>query len=191
MGKPLPHTQRVYCGARPCGRTVPHPARTKKMRGWRDQKLTTRTWFQGAASAGALLISATAAAAQAQNDPQTGGPLNREWGAVASRLAKESDDSVTGGGMGAHSRSTRAADINGGFANSDNGFGITLNSRDGDGNAGRDGVGNVSRGSVHNAHPGDGGNGQHALNNADAAGRLDPVTGELVGAGGEARDLTD
>jgi hypothetical protein len=51
-------------------------------------------------------------------------------------------------------------------------------------NNGRDGVGNVSR-TVHGAEPGDGGNGTHAVNNAELAGDLNPITGERVADGAE------
>jgi hypothetical protein len=132
-------------------------------------------------SCSALLVIPITAAAQATNDPGTGGQLNKEWGRVASDLAKKSDPDTTGGGMGSHSRSTRAANTVGGFANGDNGFGITLNVKEEGGNAGRQGVGNVSKGDRHNVHPGDGGNGQHALNNEGLSGIVDPVTGEAVG----------
>lgn len=121
------------------------------------------------------------ASAQAVNDPAVGGQLNREWGAAIGQIAKMRDDSVTGGGMGAHARSTQAADNVGGFANSNNAFGITFNEKEEGGNAGRQGVGNVSKNSPHNVHPGDGGNGQHALNNLALTNRLDPVTGEAIG----------
>ncbi|MGH6944825.1 MAG: hypothetical protein ACREH6_11470 [Geminicoccaceae bacterium] len=78
--------------------------------------------------------------------------------------------------MGQHSRSTQAANTNGGFASSSNGFGITFNV-----NGGRQGVGNVSKGAPHATHPGDGGNGVHAANNGQVlAGTLDPVTGLFV-----------
>ena len=81
--------------------------------------------------------------------------------------------------MGSHSRSTTAANNNGGFASDDNDFGITFNVRDSDEtNNGRDGVGNVSKGPNHNAHPGDGGNGTHATNNVGLSSVIDPVTGE-------------
>jgi hypothetical protein len=129
----------------------------------------------------ALLVIPIAVAAQDTNDPETGGQLNREWGRVASDLAKKSDPDTTGGGMGSHSRSTRAANTVGGFASDSNGFGITLNVKDEEGNAGREGVGNVSKGGRHNVHPGDGGNGQHALNNEELSGVVDPVTGEAAG----------
>jgi hypothetical protein len=79
--------------------------------------------------------------------------------------------------MGQHSRSTQAANTNGGFASDDNAFGITFNV-----DGGRQGVGNVSKGSPHNVHPGDGGNGVHAANNGQVfAASLDPVTGLEAG----------
>jgi hypothetical protein len=93
--------------------------------------------------------------------------------------------------MGAHSRSTQAANTVGGFASDDNAFGITFNT-----DGGRQGVGNVSKGQPHNAHPGDGGNGQHAINNSSDTVNgigfttlLDPVTGQATAAlGGTAPD---
>jgi hypothetical protein len=136
--------------------------------------------LRGSFCAALLVIPIDIATAQDTNDPETGGQLNKEWGRVVSDLAQKSDPDVTGGGMGAHSRSTTAANNNGGFASGSNGFNITFNVRDGDGNAGREGVGNVSAGELHNVHPGDGGNGQHALNNEQLSGVLDPVTGEFV-----------
>jgi hypothetical protein len=142
----------------------------------------------GIMSVAIVALCSGMASAQAQ-DP--GGQQNQQWGNVASNLAKETDPDVTGGGMGAHSRSTKAANKNGGFAADGNGFGISFNVKEDGGNAGRTGVGNVSKGAPHNTHPGDGGNGVHAVNNANAAGTLDPVTGEPVGAGGEDRDLLD
>jgi hypothetical protein len=119
-------------------------------------------------------------------DPGDTGQDNKNWGTVASNLARLPTDGSdgTGGAMGQHTRSTEAADINGGFANSENGFDITFNEENEDGNHGRDGVGNVTR-DVHHAQPGDGGNGQHALNNAGLAGQLDPITGEAVEVGAE------
>lgn len=135
----------------------------------------------GLISAVLLAITSQLSHAQATNSPEVGGQLNKEWGNSASTLAKDGDSDVTGGGMGAHSRSTKAADINGGFANSENAFGITNNVKDGGGNAGRRGVGNVSRGQPHNTHPGDGGNGQHGLNNSALSNVVDPVTGDLAG----------
>jgi hypothetical protein len=137
-------------------------------------------------------FAATAMAQAAENDPSVGGQLNQCWGQMASQTAKlPTPEGTKGGGMGQHSRSTQAADKNGGFANSNNAFGITFNT-----DGGRDGVGNVSKGDPHNAHPGDGGNGQHAINNSSDnvngigfATILDPVNGQLVGAGGTAHDL--
>lgn len=137
-------------------------------------------------------FAATAMAQAAENDPSVGGQLNQCWGQVASQIAKlPTPEGTSGGGMGQHSRSTKAADTNGGFANSNNAFGITFNT-----DGGRQGVGNVSKGQPHNVHPGDGGNGQHAINNSSDnvngigfATTLDPVNGQLVGAGGTAHDL--
>jgi hypothetical protein len=128
---------------------------------------------------------------------------NRDWGKVASNTAQldtshaTADDGsdANGGAMGQHSRSTEAANINGGFAGQDtdgdgdggNAFGIEFNT-----DGGRQGVGNVSSGPPHNTDPGDGGNGVHAINNANAAGTLDPVTGDLTeSAGGTAPDSSD
>jgi hypothetical protein len=141
-----------------------------------------------------VLAGATGVMAQAVNDPSVGGQLNQCWGQVASQLAKVgTPDGTSGGGMGQHSRSTQAADTNGGFANSDNAFGITFNV-----DGGRTGVGNVSKGAPHNANPGDGGNGQHAINNSSdttnglgLATILNPVNGQLTTAvGGTAEVVT-
>jgi hypothetical protein len=128
---------------------------------------------------------ATAAFAQSAQDPSVGGQLNQCWGQVASGIAQlDTPDGTSGGGMGQHSRATVAANQNGGFANDANGFGITFNELNDEGNHGRDGVGNVSAGDPHNTHPGDGGNGQHAINNSNEesgagfANILDPVTGQ-------------
>jgi hypothetical protein len=129
------------------------------------------------ASAGAAMAQSTSLTPQ---DPSIGGQLNQCWGVVASQLAQL--DGATGGGMGSHSRSTTAANNVGGFASSNNAFNITLNSLNSDGNHGREGVGNVSAGPLHNTPTGDGGNGQHAINNANLTARLDPVTG-LPGTG--------
>jgi hypothetical protein len=135
-----------------------------------------------AASALALgLSTATSLWAASPQDPSTGGQLNRCWGNIASQTAQlDTPEGTSGGGMGQHSRSTEAADQNGGFANSDNGFGITFNVKEEDEtNAGREGVGNVS--AQDHDEPGDGGNGLHAINNGSAAGRLDPVDGQGPG----------
>jgi hypothetical protein len=97
--------------------------------------------------------------------------------------------------MGQHSRSTQAADINGGFASSDNAFGITLSDNT-DGSTGRLGVGNASAAprdvGGHETAPGDGGNGQHALDNAGPlSSTLNPVNGQLTtNAGGTAPDVS-
>ena len=120
-----------------------------------------------------LALKSTAWSASPQ-DPSTGGQGNKCWGETASGTAKlDGPDGTKGGGMGQHSRSTQAANTNGGFASDNNAFGITFNV-----DGGRQGVGNVSKGAPHNVHPGDGGNGVHAANNGQffAAG-LDPVTG--------------
>jgi hypothetical protein len=125
--------------------------------------------------------------------------LNRCWGEIASQTAKLSTpDGTNGGGMGQHSRSTSAANINGGFASDSNAFGITFNVKTDGGNAGRQGVGNVSNGIPHVAPGGtvdpSAANGQHAINNSNAgtddvttgffaggfANFLDPVTGQIA-----------
>jgi hypothetical protein len=131
---------------------------------------------------GAGLGMATEAWAQSPQDPGTGGQLNECWGQVASQTAQlDTPDGTSGGGMGQHSRSTQAANTNGGFASDANEFGIEFNVKEEGGNAGRDGVGNVSDGPPHNTHPGDGGNGQHAINNGGLAAVLDPVDGQGTG----------
>ena len=126
--------------------------------------------------------------ASAQDSPQ----LNQCWGQIASQTAKlATPDGTSGGGMGQHARSTQAADRNGGFANSDNGFEITFNVKQDGGNAGREGVGNATRGEPHNAEPGEGGNGRHAINNANAANTLNPVTGEFTTAAGGTAEVVE
>ena len=137
----------------------------------------------GAALLGLLFIGCTATQPQ---DPSVHGNLNGCWGQVASGIAQlDTPEDTSGGGMGQHSRATVAANQNGGFANEDNGFGITFNELNADGNHSRSGVGNVSDGAPHNTHPGDGGNGQHAINNSNEesgsgfANILDPVTGQF------------
>ena len=76
--------------------------------------------------------------------------------------------------MGSHSRSRNAADINGGFRNSDNPFAGDPTS---DGQP-RLGVGNATR-TVHNADgPRKGGQGVHAVNNSNGFTEVaDAVTG--------------
>ena len=148
-------------------------------------------------TAAAMMVGSPALADNPQ-DPGTTGQGNKDWGKVASNVAQLStegstapdDSDANGGAMGQHARATTAADNNGGFANSDNDLNIQLNVKDADGNAGRDGVGNVSR-DVHNSEPGDGGNGTHAVNNAELAGVVNPVTGEFTtNAGGTAEDVS-
>jgi hypothetical protein len=83
---------------------------------------------------------------------------NKCWGEAASALAKL--------GMGDHSKSSKTP---------------ATTFRDGDfgGDEPRLGVGNVSE-DIHGVAPGDGGNGQHAVNNAQFFSTLaDPVTGEV------------
>lgn len=142
-----------------------------------------------AAAIAGFASSAMAQTDRVEQDPSTGGQLNRCWGETASQTAKlDTPEGTSGGGMGQHSRATKAADKNGGFANSNNGFGITFNT-----DGGRQGVGNVSadENGPHQTHPGDGGNGQHAINNgtstsgAGFANVLDPVTGQFGGTSGE------
>jgi hypothetical protein len=125
-------------------------------------------WCRGGGARVGLTTTVWAASPQ---DPATGGQNNKCWGQTASELAKQSDPSVNGGGMGAHTRSETAADINGGFANSTNPFGQDQP---------RSGVGNVST-DVHGVHPGDGGNGIHAANNGQVLTAFaNPVTGAAV-----------
>jgi hypothetical protein len=146
---------------------------------WREQ-LGQIQRICGMISAVLVVTPLSIASAQDTNDPGTGGQLNQAWGKTASDLAKQEDESVKGHGLGAHSRSTQAANNVGGFASDNNAFGITFNVKEDGGNAGRQGVGNVSKNPPHNVHPGDGGNGQHALNNANLSEVVDPVTGERV-----------
>jgi hypothetical protein len=142
--------------------------------------------LSGVSAVAVVLGFASASWGQATNTSETGGQLNQCWGQVASGIAQlDTPEGTSGGGMGQHSRSTQAANQNGGFANDQNGFGIQFNVKEDGGNAGRTGVGNVSKGDPHNAHPGDGGNGTHAINNSNEtsgagfANILDPVTGQF------------
>jgi hypothetical protein len=127
-----------------------------------------------------------------QQDPAVHGNLNKCWGQVASQTAKLGrDDDIPGGGLGSHSRSTQAANNVGGFANSENGFGIQFNV-----DGGRKGVGNFSAqtaetGGPHHTAPGDGGNGVHAMNNAAAATTLNPVNGQFTTAAGGTAEVVD
>jgi hypothetical protein len=118
--------------------------------------------------------------AASPQDPSKGGQMNRCWGEIASGLAQfdspNVDEDDRGGGMGMHSRSGTAAAKNGGFANNPI---VPIGQP-------RTGVGNVSKGAPHNTHPGDGGNGQHAVNNGEGfATVLDPVTGTPMRGAGE------
>jgi hypothetical protein len=142
-----------------------------------------RTLSGAAAVALGVGLTTTVWAASPQ-DPATGGQLNKCWGNIIKQVAQaDTPEGSSGGGMGMHARSTTAANINGGFASDDNAVGITLNELNAEGNHGRDGVGNVST-DVHGTHPGDGGNGQHAINNGQLAAQVDPVDGD-------ANDATD
>lgn len=128
-----------------------------------------------------------------------GGQLNKCWGDITQQQAKlPTPDGTKGGARGQHARSTTAADKNGGFANSGNDFGIFFNELNADGNHGRAGVGNASSGPPHANLPGDpqlsqgeilgnGGNGQHAINNGTDtvnglafSNTLNPTTGTFT-----------
>ena len=147
----------------------------------------TASWRMLSGACAVALGAGLTTAAWAQQDPNLGGQLNKCWGQVASQTAKlDTPEGTSGGGMGQHSRSTQAADKNGGFANSNNGFEITFNV-----DGGRLGVGNATRGEPHNAEPGDGGNGQHAINNATLAETLNPVTGEFTTQAGGTAEVVD
>ncbi len=131
-----------------------------------------------AGMAGAM--AQTKAETKAQ-DPLTGGQLNQCWGQTASQVAKLDTSGVdaNGGGMGIHSRAAAGQGETFGDA-----FGFNTD-------GGRIGVGNVSGGAPHNTAPGDGGNGQHAINNGtDTANGLgfsniiDPLTGQRGGITG-------
>lgn len=108
------------------------------------------------------------------------------WGKAASGTAKlDTPDGTSGGGMGQHSRSTQAADMNGGFANSNNSFGISFNDGNttggtgfgGNNGNGRRGVANQTR-TLGVDGPGGGiGNAEHAEANIGASQVLNPVTG--------------
>jgi hypothetical protein len=146
-------------------------------------------------SGGFAAICLLGAASSAGAEPA----LNRCWGEIRSQLNQlETPEGTKGGAGGQHSRSTQAADKNGGFAHSGNDFRITFNvgvdaDKDGKidpGTKGRTGVGNVSDGPPHSdPNTKDRGNsyiGQHAINNGnDASGLgfaniLDPVSGEFL-----------
>ena len=117
-----------------------------------------------------------AGAAHAQSTDKPNATLNQCWGNVASQLAQlGKNDDISGGGMGAHSRSAKSPQ--GGFAA---GSGLIEEPRNG--------VGNQSQNPPHSTHPSEGGNGIHANNNAIFTNpnrpgfSLDPVTGEAATA---------
>jgi hypothetical protein len=105
-----------------------------------------------------LLLAATGAMAgkveRTPNTSDTGGQLNRCWGEIASKLAQLDTAGTTanGGAMGQHSRD-----------NSGQGTTFRENTLDN----GRLGIGNGTAdvNGPHAAAPGDGGLGQHAINN--------------------------
>jgi hypothetical protein len=137
--------------------------------------------------AATLFLTATGAmAGKKTQDPSTGGQLNQCWGQIASQVAKLDTSGVdaNGGGMGVHTRAANGQGTTFGDA-----FGF--NTRNEDGNKGRTGVGNVSAGQPHNTAPGDGGNGQHAINNGTDTENglgfsniIDPLTGQRGGITG-------
>jgi hypothetical protein len=133
------------------------------------------------------LAAASVASAQTTNDPTVGGQLNQCWGQIASQTA-QLDTSVVdanGGGMGIHTRAAAGQGDTFGDA-----FGFNTD-------GGRDGVGNVSDGRPHNVDPGDGGNGQHAINNSNDSDAptggfsnlIDPLTGDRLAPGTSTTDL--
>jgi hypothetical protein len=92
------------------------------------------------------------------NDPAVGGQLNRCWGEIASQLAQlPTDGTANGGAMGLHSKDNQAPDTT--FRDNPL-FGGTAT-------GGRAGIGNATGGTTgpHQVAPGDGGLGQHAINN--------------------------
>jgi hypothetical protein len=151
-----------------------------------------RSLFAGVGAA-ALVVASAGAAAQVERDPQDpniGGNLNKCWGEVAAAIAQlDVPEQGTvyvnfagetfvfdgnGGAMGLHSR-----DPNGqgttffdSFPNTDNRAGI--------GNA----TGNEA--GPHHVEPGDGGLGEHAINNGTSSTGLglsnfiDPSTGGFI-----------
>ena len=126
----------------------------------------------GTAAAVSLTIAgAGGAMAASPQNPSTGGQLNQCWGQIAGQIAKLDTSGVNanGGGMGIHSR---AAAGQGETFGDNPPFGEPFNT-----NGGRTGVGNVSQTFPHNTHPGDGGNGQHAINNGLFSSIVDPLTG--------------
>jgi hypothetical protein len=136
-------------------------------------------------AAAAILVTTSSAMAQTTNDPAVGGQLNQCWGQVASQIARLDTSGVAanGGGMGVHSRAAAGQGETFGDA-----FGFNTN-------GGRQGVGNVSGGAPHNTHPGDGGNGQHAINNSNdtvnsSTGGFSNIIDPLTGAFGNSSVTT-
>jgi hypothetical protein len=129
-----------------------------------------------------LLIGTVGAmAGKKTQDPSTGGQLNQCWGQIASQIAKLDTSGVdaNGGGMGVHTRAASGQGTTFGDA-----FGFNTG-------GGRTGVGNVSAGQPHNTAPGDGGNGQHAINNGTDTENglgfsniINPLTGQPGGITG-------
>ena len=125
-------------------------------------------------------IGAQAQTVRVEQDPAGGGQLNQCWGQIASQVAQLDTSGVaaSGGGMGIHTRSAAGQGTTFGDA-----FGFNIN-------GGRQGVGNVSASTngPHRSAPGDGGNGQHAINNSNDivnsttggfSNIIDPLTGRL------------
>lgn len=134
--------------------------------------------FKGKLTVTGLLFSLAGASMAAQASPAA--TANRCWGEVASGLAQYESPNVTegmsGGPMGMHSRSAEASAKNGGFATNP----VVPVTQP------RSGAGNVSGGAPHLTAPGDGGNGQHAVNNGEVFSTiLDPVTGTPMPGTGE------
>jgi hypothetical protein len=135
------------------------------------------------AGAAAIALLALSGVAMAQQDPSTGGQLNKCWGKIASATAQltVNDPNIKGGAMGAHVRSSQGADRVGGFASTTNDFPVNFNE-----DGGRLGVGGATRSFPHFEEPGDGGIGQHAINNGvgdnglGLANTFDPVTGNRI-----------
>lgn len=143
-----------------------------------------------------LIVGTMTANAATPQDPKVGGQLNQCWGQISSQLAQlevdaEDGEVLKGGSHGLHNRSTTAADISGGFAHTGNDAGVLLNV-----DGGRSGVGNVSL-DVHFVAPGDGGNGQHAINNSTdtdsptggLSNLVNPYSGDATTAAGGTGDV--
>ena len=125
-------------------------------------------------------FGAQAQTVRVEQDPAVGGQLNQCWGQIASQVAQldTSGIAASGGGMGIHTRAAAGQGTTFGDA-----FGFNTN-------GGRQGVGNVSADAngPHRSAPGDGGNGQHAINNSNDtvnsttrgfSNIIDPLTGQV------------